>query len=127
LITDFNKRENKMIVTVRQLENTREMNFSCNDEERLEIARDELKHNRYIRVANFEINKEKSELKAVLNIAYKVTNTVVNAWYENPNLEVSDYAKNGCRSTSIGDIIQVNGVSYMVAECGFIELEKDKK
>lgn len=114
-----------MMVTVRQLENTREINSTFDDDKRLEIAKDAFIHNQYLEVVSFEINMDEGDFKEVLNIAYEVTNSITCAWYENPNMNVSDYAKDGCRSTSVGDLIQVNGKSYMVAGMGFREVIKD--
>jgi hypothetical protein len=109
-----------MLVTVRHIQSTREMNSTFDDNKRLEIAKDALRHNQYIRVAEFEADENEKPL----SLAYELTNSIDFPWYERTNINVSLHAREGCRSTSVGDIIQVQGRSYMVAGIGFIEITK---
>ena len=112
-----------MLVTIRHLprEAYRDMRGIYDEDERLVFAKDQLTHNNYVRVAEFEVGKD---IDNKLSLAYELTNSIQNAWYENPNINVSEEAKDGCRSTSIGDLIQIDGRSYMVAGCGFTEITK---
>ena len=66
------------------------------------------------------------KLNDVLNEAYRLTNSIGSAWYKNKEISVSEEAINGCRSTSIGDIVEVCGVSYMVDSVGYICLDDIK-
>ena len=58
-----------------------------------------------------------------LENAYRLTNTVEQAWFENPEIYVAEIAQNGCRSTSVGDIIEFAGVTYMVDGYGMLCLD----
>ena len=110
-----------MLVTVRHIQSTREMNSVTSDEGRYEIAQEALRNNQYIRVAEFEADADED----VLNIAYEITNSITEPWYLSRVINVSEHAKNGCRSTSMGDIIQVNGTSYIVESIGFRKITKE--
>ena len=112
-----------MLVTIRHLPKEAYRDMSCiyNEDERVAFAKDQLIHNNYLRVAEFYADEDEK----YLSIAYELTNSIQTPWYESPYLQVANSAKEGCRSTSIGDIIQVEGRSYMVAGCGFTEITKD--
>jgi len=71
-------------------------------------------------VASYQAGGRLSEC---LEEAFRLTNSVDRAWYENPEISVSEYAKGGCRSTSVGDVIEIAGVQYMVDGYGFICLD----
>jgi len=111
-------------VTVRHLDDKDFGNMCCkfDDTKRLEYAKEVLRNNNYKRVSDIVLS---GSLGAILNEAYFLTNSVDFAWYENTDIDVKKRASKGCRSTSIGDIIQVAGESYMVASVGFkhIDLE----
>lgn len=51
-----------------------------------------------------------------LEIAFRKTNSVDEAWYERDDITVIGKAKGGCRSTSEGDLVELNGLVY---RCGF--------
>jgi hypothetical protein len=112
-----------MLVTVRQLpkEQFRDMMCIYNEKERFAFAMDQLKHNNYIRVADIDIQKGENPYET----AFTLTQNLNNAWYLNPRIEVANDFKGGCRSTSVGDIIQIRGASFMVDSFGFTELRKD--
>jgi len=57
-----------------------------------------------------------------LEESFRLTNSIDCPWHLNENISVSDYAKGGCRSTSKGDIIMVNGRTFIDASFGFLEL-----
>ncbi len=116
-----------MLLTVRHLtkEATRDISCIFEDDKRLEFAQDQLKHNNYIRVADIEGRHAVESIDVWLEEAYKLTNSIDSAWYETNSsfVDVSVEALKGCRSTSIGDIVQIQGVSYMVASCGFLQIK----
>lgn len=55
----------------------------------------------------------------VLNNLYNLTNSINTAWYENIDAKPSTKAKEGCRSTSIGDLLLVDEKEYVVDSFGF--------
>lgn len=60
---------------------------------------------------------------SILNETYALTNTSDVAWYQNPDILVDEEVAQGCRSTSIGDIIEIEGTVYVADGCGFMCLE----
>ena len=56
-----------------------------------------------------------------LNVAYELTNSIDDFWGNNP--EVFRAEAKGCRSTSVEDVIEVNGKYFLVAGFGFEELK----
>lgn len=111
-------------VTVRQLndKDSREMSCIFDDDKRLAYATEVFFNNDYRRVADLQLG---GPLGGVLNEAYYLTNSVDTAWYETTreDIQVEEIVKKGCRSTSVGDIIQVAGETYMVAGSGFRHIE----
>jgi len=78
-----------------------------------EIAKEKAKHltcQELLLVAEVETDS--------LNEAYQLTNHIDKVWYENHG--VKTFLKS--RSTSVGDILRLNGKQYLVATCGFIEI-----
>lgn len=69
-----------------------------------------------------EIPRRLVEHDRELESAYRLTNTVDFSWYKNLNIGVTEFAAEGCRSTSIGDVIEMDGINYMVDGCGFKKL-----
>ena len=68
-----------------------------------------------------------------LHVAYEQTNSIEAAWYYNDGLTVSFDLKeqvpeneecNRKRSTSVADIMELNGQFFAVATCGFVEIRK---
>jgi hypothetical protein len=53
-----------------------------------------------------------------LEEAYRLTNHLDKSWYENHG--VKTLLKS--RSTSVGDVLHINGKQFLVAMCGFIEI-----
>jgi len=54
-----------------------------------------------------------------LNEAYELTNSVRSNWFENKNgMKIKVY-KTLCRSTSVGDVMEKEGVLYYVDNFGF--------
>jgi len=109
------------LVTIKHLPQKALRNISCiyDDKELKEGVLSYIKNNELIRVADIELN---DEVQNPLEEAFRLTNSINCPWYLNENISVSDYAKGGCRSTSIGDIIMVNGRIFIVASFGFLEL-----
>lgn len=62
-----------------------------------------------------------------LNTAYRVTNSIDCGWWENPLEEVEPkFAGDGCRSTSVGDVLTVDSEPccriHAVASFGFNQI-----
>ena len=115
-----------MLLTIRHLPQDlfREMSCTFDEQKRSEIATDALKHNQYIRVAELELNEtyDKDIHGSPLLVAFEATNSIDSPWYFQDI--ATEQASKGCRSTSVGDIVQLQGKSYMVANCGFLEITK---
>jgi len=110
-----------MFLTVRHLPKEELRNIrGAIGSECLEIARKVHKNNEYIRVADIEINEW--NLNKALESAFVYTNSGETPWYEDKNINVAQDAKNGCRSTSVGDIVQVNNKTFVISSYGFEEL-----
>jgi len=109
-----------MLVTVRHLprEQFGEMMCIYNEKERFDFAMDQLKHNNYIKVCDIDIQKGENPYET----AFSITQNLSNAWYLDSRIEVANEFKDGCRSTSVGDIIQIRGASFMVDAFGYTEL-----
>lgn len=58
-----------------------------------------------------------------LEDAFRLTNHIETAWTENP--EVSVLGGHHQRSTSVGDIVELDGVLHLVAGVGFVEIGRD--
>jgi len=108
-------------VTVRQYSDKvrRDINGEVGDNQ-LKVAKDAFKHNHHIAVADMVLG---GSLDKLLEEAYALTNSVQTPWYKNDEIRVSEAAQNGCRSTSIGDVVQVAGETYFVASCGFVHID----
>jgi len=61
-------------------------------------------------------------ISSICEDAYKLTNSIQHPWYKNTDIQVNENVQNGCRSTSIGDVIQIAGESYVVMSIGFKHL-----
>lgn len=110
-----------MFVTVRHLNQEDYSKFhGLLRDEQYKFIKDTFKNNRYERVADIVLGGTESN---ILSEAFTLTNTVVTPWYENPNVQVHEMFKDGCRSTSIGDIIQINGETYVVDTFGFKHID----
>ena len=48
--------------------------------------------------------------------AFELTNTIHDVWWKNSGVTA---VVSPCRSTSVGDVIVMNGQAYRVAGCGF--------
>ena len=111
-----------MYLTIRHLPKSenRNMNGTYDINEQIKIARKVISENGYIRVADFTLDTNIVEI--ALEKAFEVTNSIDEPWYFNDGIDVAEIAENGCRSTSVGDIIQCKGISYLVLASGFKEL-----
>lgn len=82
-------------------------------------------------VTSFDYENE-SEVRHMLEESYRRTNNIDSGWHEDPEVYPMPYAKDGARSTSVGDVVLVIGLSntgfpveakaYRVAGLGFEEL-----
>jgi len=62
----------------------------------------------------------------VLNEIYRLTNSVDYAWYDCEKSKPTKKTKqNGCRSTSIGDVIEIDNQQYLVDSFGFTCLKNN--
>ena len=81
-----------------------------------------------------EVNAPQSKVEEALEYAYRWTNNVMGSWSRDDLEDNGDYNPNvtrvaplhkdgmGLRSTSMGDMMHVNGRSFEVAMMGFKEL-----
>lgn len=91
---------------------------SSNDHKRIELAFHFYKNAKYKSVAELELG---GSLSSVLKQTLKITNK--KCWYENPDILVNPNIKDGCRSTSVGDIIIVAHEVYVVMADEFKHLD----
>jgi len=65
-----------------------------------------------------------------LDDAYRLTNTIDGPWWENRGVEFlgsAEHGMDGCRSTSIGDVLELDGRKYIVAPMGFTDFDAEAK
>jgi len=93
-----------------------------NDDDLIAFARKHLENKHYQSVAHLLLGGTTTQ---ILNDSYRLTNHIDESWFENPDVTYLLDKKTGCRSTSIGDIICVHHLTYVVARCGFVELVFD--
>lgn len=86
----------------------------------VEFVKDNL--DRYTLVA--QPMRTETQLGAILEEAFRLTNSIDYSWYEDENtMPMFPEAWGGCRSTSVGDVIEFAGVKYVVDGYGFKCLE----
>lgn len=74
----------------------------------------------YELVASVKVPEDAKDDEDALHCAYEFTNTIHRAWFDGSNPAVTNrFTKAGCRSTSVGDVMLVNGNRYVVAMVGF--------
>ena len=68
------------------------------------------------------------EIDNTLEIAYMLTQNLESKWIDNLDVEVTDAVreKGGCKSSSVGDVFQIEDKFYAVAGCGFEEVTVEK-
>ena len=54
-----------------------------------------------------------------LEYVFEVTNSIDCFWGENEGVDLYGNAVNGCRSTSVGDLVMIDNQAYVVAFAGF--------
>jgi hypothetical protein len=62
-----------------------------------------------------------------LDQAYEKTNTIDLKWWKNQGVKFlgsPDYGTEGCRSTSVGDVMEMDGQFYQVASVGFRKIAR---
>ena len=64
-----------------------------------------------------------SKYMGILDYAYEYTNTIDAYWWDNPYV-TPKFQGEGCRSTSMGDVIKVDGALYRVEAFGFKQIDK---
>ena len=74
---------------------------------------------KYDEVANVFVATD--DVETALETAYRLTQSIESAWIDNEDVVASDevIAKGGCRSSSVGDVFQINDQFFAVAGCGF--------
>ena len=93
--------------------------YFMNDVDRKETILGALAQHKYKTVASPMLGGSTTD---ILNDAYRITNSVDYAWYDNPESSPM-FEGEGCRSTNIGDVIIVHGERHYVHNYGFICLE----
>jgi len=113
-----------MNVTIKHLENKDFRTASCyyDDDKLIKHVSSSIKNNRIIEVAKIDFHDDITDINQILNIAYETTNSIENPWFENLYIEVSKEAKKGCRSTSKGDLIEIEDKKFVVCSIGFQEI-----
>jgi len=86
-----------------------------------EIDASEVKMADYNRVAFVSIPDNITDVERMLDFVYEKTNSVDVAWFASGSQYVQPLAGK-CRSTSVGDIITIEGIKYMVASFGWKKL-----
>jgi hypothetical protein len=71
---------------------------------------------KYEHVATLDL-PQSTRVVDTLDIAYEKTNNINHAWTENS--EVTAHVS-PCRSTSVGDVIVVEGIYHIVSRVGFV-------
>jgi hypothetical protein len=61
-----------------------------------------------------------------LDQAYQHTNSIHDYWWRNPSVTMK-FSGAGCRSTSVGDILETGGQHYVVAPIGFDHIRLESK
>lgn len=113
----YNKKEGeKMFTRIKHLPDSEVREFPINEEARVKKAKELYAQESYILVADICVG---GSLSKILNKAYELTNSIDTSWFKNLDIWVAEKAQNGCRSTSVGDVIEINDAPYMVASCGF--------
>lgn len=75
-----------------------------------------------------EVLVKVAEIDGDLNEAYRLTQNIDDAWAHSKNPKVRFFSPDGddeARSTSVGDVMEMNGVFYVVASVGFDTLLDD--
>ena len=114
-----------MFVTIRHLPQKHMRNMRRATEiEGLEIAKEVYRNNEYIRVADIEIDSNKTA--DVLDYAFNITNSKYIPWFktEIDEMTIADGAKTDCRDTMIGDLIQINGKTFVVLTNSFEDISQ---
>ena len=113
-----------MFITVKHLPKEYKRDMSCiyDDKEIESFIKEVIKNNDMIRVADIVSSNNITDIDYILEQAFRLTNSIESSWYLNKDIDVADIAKDGCRSTSKGDIIMVDGETYIVTTYGFTKL-----
>lgn len=76
----------------------------------------------YTIVAEYEAGEERIENRlGDLEEAFRLTNTIDRQWWENEGI-TPKFKGDGCRSTSVGDLMFCAGRTYVVGRFGFEEV-----
>ena len=86
------------------------------------LVRDLWNDRRHTKVADVPLPSELIATEERLSYAFKVTNTLASDWWKNKTL-TTYFVADGCRSTSVGDVIEIEGQLYVVCPVGFEEID----
>lgn len=86
-----------------------------------EIDASEVKMVDYKRVALVSIPDTITDVERMLDFVYEQTNSKDVAWFASGSQYVQPLADK-CRSTSVGDIVEIEDIKYMVAGFGWKKL-----
>ena len=113
-----------MNITIKHLENEEFRTASCyyENDKLIEHVSNSIKTNKVTEVAKINFTKSILDINDILNDAYRMTNSIEDNWFENSSINVSKEARKGCRSTSKGDIIEIENRRWIVCSIGFKEI-----
>lgn len=111
------------MIHVHQLKNFGTVIYFATKDDTKVIAK-ALAEDKYEMVATVHEGEEDKSKPVVerLERAYRLTNTIEQSWWNNVNVWRS-FAGEGCRSTSVGDVIQLDDDYYVVAMVGFAKVD----
>ena len=91
-------------------------NLLFREEEVLAFAKSCRESGDYALISEYVYSGEEEPLDA----AFKATNSIDGSWFK--NVPAAEHLKEVCRSTSVGDIIELNGIPYLVGISGFNQI-----
>ena len=76
----------------------------------------------FTKVAELELPSDEPHM--LLETAYQLTNTIDSPWYQNAGFPFMSHAAKA-RSTSVGDMIVMDGKRFICASCGWNEVSPE--
>jgi len=117
-----------MFVTIRHLPQKELDNLNgLSEMEKVQKAKEYFRNNEYIKVADVEMDSNK--LQEILDEAVTISTSQEKPWYTKriPGLfihNLEEKNKLGCRDTTIGDLIQINGKTFVVLANSFKDISQ---
>ena len=84
----------------------------------------EFEVSKFTLVAEVDVDIEAKEAESALEDAYRLTNTIHRSWWENDGV-IAHVSRT--RSTSVGDVLEIDGRVFAVAACGFREIASNQE